>query len=161
MSEGVNLAKLLYPFADEAAMMERNLLALPVESVPGLADWLLADWERVLGLPDASAPPPSTDGERREIAHAKYTVKNTGMSAQFYIDLAASYGSSIAIVESAAGEPFRVDISRVDQGRVATALNSPSYWQIEILATDPNKERLINLFQRYKPAHTILLIKEV
>ena len=161
MSAGENLSKLLYAFADEAAAMETNLLALPVESVPGLADWLLTDWERVLGLPDASAPPPSTPAERREVAHAKYTAKYDGMSAAFYIALAAEYGSTIAITESAAGEPFRVDISRVDQGRTATALNSPNYWQIEISATDPNKDRLIVLFQRYKPAHTILLIKEV
>lgn len=163
------LGGVLWAFSDEAAKVEKNLLALPVESVPGLADWLLADWERVLGLPDASAPPPTSEADRQEIAHAKYTAKYDGMAASFYIALAASYGSVIQVVEAPGGGPFRVDQNRVDRtpedgvngARLNSALGSPNYWRIDIGATDPNKARLTVLFQRYKPAHTILLFKEV
>lgn len=162
------LGGVLWAFSDEAAKVEENLLALPVEAVPGLSNWLLPNWERTLGLPDPSAPAPTTDDARREVAHAKYTTKPEGMAASFYIALAASYGSTIVVVENPGGEPFRVDQNRVDRfqgdvnfARLNSALGSPNYWQIKISASDPNKDRLAVLFQRFKPAHTILVIKEV
>lgn len=161
---GVTWSKLLRCFADEMAQWEDNMLRLLVEMVPGLADWLLTDWERNLGLPDGCSPLAATVEQRRQIAHAKYTAKYSGLSTRFYEELAGQFGSTITIVASPSGQPFRVNKARVDRtpeeginGARLNSLSSFHQWKVIISGSDPNQAILRCMFNRIKPAHTKLV----
>lgn len=167
-TEGRTWSKLLYCFAEEMTNWENNLLQLLIELVPGLSTWLLPDWERNLGLPDECSPLAPTIAQRQVIAHAKYTVKYSGQSIQFYMDLAAKYDSIITIDSNPGGIPFRVDQSRVDttppDGINGSRLNSLGIlhtWKVSIDSADPNKDILHCLFYKFKPAHTTLIWAEI
>ena len=120
--------KLLSCFAAELNRWDDHLLTLIRNGIPGLSDLaeLLPDWELDLGLPEKCFPLGTTEETRRLAANSKYTTKYTGLSEQFFIDLAASYGASITITTGGgAGVPFRangpVDIDETRVGPTTPA----------------------------------------
>jgi uncharacterized protein YmfQ (DUF2313 family) len=139
------------------------------------ADWrttlyLLDDWERVAGLPD-----PCVDGAGQTVAQRRAWLVSRmtmagGQSRQFFIDLAATFGVAITITEYQAS-----DCGWASCGDYLGGDQMNSTWEIEMPATtvwvadcgeaacgdllgDWQTGFLECLFQRLKPAHTILYI---
>jgi uncharacterized protein YmfQ (DUF2313 family) len=162
-------SKLLNAIAAELSLFDNSVLNLIKESVPGLSLDLLTDWERMLGLPDVCSKLATTVPERQAVAHAKYTTRYSGLSAEFFERYAESIGSTIKVIESfGGGEPFRVDFARVDRttengvdGARLWSMGIYHEWAIEISSTDPNKAFLQCYFDKIKPAHTLLYWMEV
>ncbi|KAB7624312.1 YmfQ family protein [Alkalilimnicola sp. S0819] len=164
--------RLLAALADENARLYDRAAALIGESDPRYTLELLADWERVLGLPDPCSGDDQTIQERRGSVVAKLLYEG-GLSRQFFIDLAAALGYGIEIVEYS---PFVCGISQcgVDQLNPAemrfvwrARLSEPrtTYFRCgeSELGTDPllkidRADDLECLFKRRKPAHTTVFV---
>mgnify|MGYP003582980059 CR=1 FL=1 len=79
-------------WAEEYARLDVRIWALIEEVDPRTATELLADWERVLGLPDeCMASLPLTIADRRMLAWQKLTEIG-GQSRAYFIALAAKFG---------------------------------------------------------------------
>jgi len=92
------LTQLLAGLATELARVDGRSGDLVAQLDPRTSDEMLADWERLLGLPEICALAVSTVQERRAAAYAKLTATG-GASRQYFIDLAAALGYQITIVE--------------------------------------------------------------
>lgn len=94
------LAALLEPLAGEISLIEQTAAAMIDELDPRSATLCLIDYERVLG-PDPCGRDTSTMslGDRRQLAHQRWTARG-GASRQYFIDLAAKRGVTIAIEEN-------------------------------------------------------------
>lgn len=163
-------AKLLSCFAAELNRVEASIIGVINQSVPGLATDLLEEWETDLGLPEDCFPASLSLTERQNAAHAKYTTKYTGLSEQFFIDLAFSLGATISItVSTGAGVPFRangpVDPDETRVGPFASSSDPAgrvwsvgrlSVWIVTIASSEPNIDIIQCLFEKFKPAHTVV-----
>jgi len=154
--------KLLSCFATELSRLEARVIALIREAVPGLCDELLSDFESMLGLPEVCMPPVQLKGERQANVHAKYTSKYTGLSEQFYIDYAANMGITITIdYQGGVGTPFRTGgASTPDVTRVSERLWSVAtfyIWRVNVAMTEPHFDSLVCMFEKLKPAHTVVV----
>jgi uncharacterized protein YmfQ (DUF2313 family) len=95
------LSKLMLGIAEELARVDVRGEDLQREWSPATATdaECLADWERVLGLPDPYLLfPPETEAGRQEAAAARYIARG-GSSRQYMIDLAASLGFDGVTIE--------------------------------------------------------------
>lgn len=76
------------------------------EADPRTTDELIGDWERVLGLPDAQVPVISSDlDERRAAVTAKYVARG-GQSFDFFAQLVAACGYTLASIDTYGGSRF-------------------------------------------------------
>ena len=155
---------LAHTFKDVYSYIEQMLS----ERNPINANKYLINWEKDLGLPESCSKVVSTEEERRVIAHTKYTTFYNTLNKQFYLDYASSIGSTIRITEKTiTNQPFRVSKNRVDrlngdmQFARLWAYGASYTWIVEILKIDKNKNYLKCKFFDFKPAHTILLWKEI
>jgi uncharacterized protein YmfQ (DUF2313 family) len=163
--EDSTLNQLYDALAQEFARVDGRVDELFQEMNPKETLELLADWERVMGLPDNCGTPPETVQARRNAIITKLNAIGSG-KPQYFIDLAAAFGFPITITEFRA---FRAGI-----GEAGTPIYSEEwayYWQVnaallnifyfraglstagEALRTWGN-ETLECLINRYKPAHT-------
>lgn len=79
-------------WAEELARLDARIWQLIEEADPRTTSELLADWERVLGLPDdCMASLPLSLNERRRIAWQRLTELG-GQSRAYFIELAARFG---------------------------------------------------------------------
>ena len=164
--DGTTMRKLLEAMADELVRVDERADDLIDEADPRTTVELLADWERIAGLPDSClATVDQTLQERRAALVSKLTARG-GQSAQFFIDLAAALGYTITITEF---RPFRVGINAVgdaltnDEWIFTWRVNAPDTTENpfrvgrstvgEPLSTWGN-ERLECVINRAKPAHT-------
>lgn len=92
------LAKLLEAFGQGLAELHNRLLDLIEEADPRTTLELLADWERVCGLPDPCSGPAPTIAQRRAQVVARLTATG-GQSADYFITLARVLGFEISITE--------------------------------------------------------------
>lgn len=138
------------------------------EVLPSSTLEMLSDWERAVGLPDPCVPDGSTLQERRAALITRLTSTG-GQSRAFFIALAESFGYTITITEF---RPFRVGVSAVgdalygDDWMYAWRINAPEttvvYFRVGVSAVgEPlrkwGNELLECVFNRIKPAHTILI----
>lgn len=95
--QGGMLAAFLLPWATELARIESFAEQLLTESDPRAADYLLTDYERVLG-PDPAGRDllALTTALRQLIVFQRWTARG-GASAAFFIALAASVGITVTI----------------------------------------------------------------
>jgi len=91
-------AQLLHGLAEELARVDARAGSLVTESDPRSTTELLAEWERVAGLPDACATDAHTIDMRRAALHARVAGIG-GQSRQYYVDLAARLGYAVTITE--------------------------------------------------------------
>lgn len=160
---GSTWARLLHALAGELARVDARADDLLDEADPQTAYELLAEWERLAGLPDPCVPDGQTVTERRAVLVGRLTAIG-GQSRQYFVDLAASLGYSVTITEF---RPQTVDDS------VDASLNGQDWafaWQVnapqvsvsnhtvdgdvaEPLASWGN-ERLECALSRLAPAHT-------
>ncbi len=157
------LTKLLTAFAEEFSRVDYRIDALVNEADPRTTNELLADWERVAGLPDLCTGIPETIALRRELLVARLTNVG-GQSKAFYIALAAKLGYAITITEF---KRFRVT-SRVNDvlndsdwayaWRVNAAQDTVRKFTVAGRVNEPlaswGNTALECVITRLKPAHT-------
>lgn len=97
--------KLLDAIAEEFARIDGRALQLIDEADPRTTAEMLADWERVAGLPDSCSGllADTQQGRRNELVSK--LVGQGGQSRTYFIEVAAALGFSIEIEEF---RPFRV-----------------------------------------------------
>lgn len=151
---GANLTKLLAALAQEPARIHSRAQNLIDESDPQTTTEILGDWERVFGLPDLCLyAVPQTVAQRRMALVAKMSAVDD-LTAQFFIDLAASIGYTVTIDQNVDGSPFKWRVNSagvsimdfvVGAGVVGDALRE---WGDELLECT---------VRSYQPAHTQVL----
>lgn len=145
------LSKLWAGVSTELQRGSQRADALLIEAQPSTTDLLLPDWEAEYDLPDACVTIDQTERER-VAALVGRVVGVGGQSLQYYIDLAASMGLPIDIVEE---HPFEVGRDGVGMG---IGDNSWAHtWSVTVTRSTSQAERqlLECVFQRLKPAHTV------
>lgn len=100
-----DLTKLLTALADEFSRLDAKAERVIDEEDARSTSELLADWERVAGLPDVCTGALSTISARRSALVARLTNLG-GQSRQFYIAIAAALGYAITISEF---RPYQVN----------------------------------------------------
>lgn len=97
------LSRLLLAWGDELARADARVFALITELDPREANELLADWERIVGLPDpcvTARVDELTSRQRRDMAHARLTMVG-GQSAAWYKARLNAFGYDVEISEFA------------------------------------------------------------
>lgn len=87
-----------HALARSLARVDRRVDDLLAEADPRTTTEMLADWERVAGLPDACTGQAETTAERRDRVVARLTARG-GQSAAYFIQVAAALGYDITIEE--------------------------------------------------------------
>lgn len=163
------LTKLLLAWADEMARIDGRAADLVEEVDPRTTAELLADWERVAGLPDSCVVAygvTQTAAQRRNALVAKLTTIG-GQSAAYYIALAASLGYTITITEyktftvrSKVNDPLN-DLPWRFTFTVNAPLNTVRRFTVRSAVNEPlaawGNELLECVISRLKPAHTHVL----
>lgn len=85
------LSQILLGLAEELARVDARANELLDEADPRVTFELLADWERVAGLPDDCAPADETTQQRQRSLVQKLTTMG-GQSRAFFIELALKLG---------------------------------------------------------------------
>lgn len=170
-------------FACELARLQTDVRNLLKESIPGLSEDLLPEWERVAGIPDECSSLATTLSQRQQIVHAKITQAKgefTGeflpLTEEYFINYASSLNMEITITTDPGGVPFRVShktgsyiqrvtrmpesyqagtpTERIDGSRL-NRLGSLHRWDITVVSDpDGNQSLLECVFNRIKPAWT-------
>lgn len=164
-----NLTRLLSVYAASFARVDALATGLIDEADPRTTVQLLADWERVAGLPDVCVgDEPQSLQERRQWLVSRLTMRG-GQSKAWFIALAASLGYAITIDEC---RPFVCGLSGCgEQLADATAWTvwvvhmpkPPTYYFVTGGSVCGESLGYIStsyvecLFKRYKPAHTTIL----
>ncbi|MBN8486363.1 MAG: DUF2313 domain-containing protein [Burkholderiales bacterium] len=167
-ANGTPLGGLLDAWAAELARLDARCIALLRETDPGAAVELLADWERVLGLPDPCLTEPITDAQRRLAARSRFTMQG-GQSAAFFIALAAQLGYEVTV------EDFPTEAAAIAAGISYTGDGWAYTWRVNVASASAvryfragastagdrlrewGNEQLECLIERYSPAHTTVL----
>lgn len=162
------LTALLDALAQELARVDVRADGLFDEADPRTTAELLADWERVAGLPDSCVTTTQTTAERRATLVGKLTGLG-GQSRQYFIDLAAALGYTVTITEHG---PFRVGQNAVgdplngDSWQFAWTLNAPATTVREFAVGGSavgdalrswGNTLLECAIRRFSPAHTTVL----
>lgn len=161
---------------------QRAHVLLARESDPRLTLELLPDWERNWGLPDPCLSEPLAIADRQKALVMKMTMIG-GQSREFFYDLAKELGYKIGIREFS---PWTFGISETGPTDDGTGTNYPRweigppeirfYWTIKVgevrvtwwrygtaeIGRDPHAyialaTDLECMFNRYKPAHTMII----
>lgn len=127
---GSALTELLAALAEELAHIDQRVDALLAESDPRTTYELLADWERVAGLPDPCTPADASIEERRLSLVQRLTMLG-GASRQYFIDLAAALGYPGATVTEF--RPFTC-VSECEDS-LTQAPDWPHTWQLNLAET--------------------------
>lgn len=160
---GATLTRLLQAMADELARVDSRAAQLIDEADPRTTYELLADWERVAGLPDTCVTAAQTTAQRRAALHARLATLG-GQGTAYFIALAASLGYTVTITE------FRLhtvndDVEHPLYGhpwqfawQVNAPLNTVGTLSVTDTVADPlawwGNELLECVIRRLKPAHT-------
>lgn len=105
-----NLQRLLNGLGGELEAVERTAEQVPEQLDPSIGSWSIADWERVLGLPDDCGPAPESLEERRRAILGRL-LAGGDLARPTYLALAQALGYTVAIQEGTA-QPFRCGSSR-------------------------------------------------
>lgn len=160
------LTKLLHAFADELARVDGRAAALIDEADPRTTSEMLADWERVAGLPDSCVAVEQSTAQRIAALVTKLTTIG-GQSRAYYIALAATLGYAITITEfnehSVDDDVDALLYSAAWQfaWQVNAPLNTIFELSVDDSVDDPlaswGNEALECVINRLKPAHTHVL----
>lgn len=93
------LENLISGFAIELARIETRSTDLRNEADPRTAFESLADWERIVGLPDACQSGVAIDTNQRRSDIVRKLTARGGQSPAYFIALAASFGYVITIIK--------------------------------------------------------------
>ena len=138
---GGTMSSLLLALADEFARIDARALMVIEEADPRTALEMLADWERVAGLPDACVPIPESVPERHAALHYKLT-RTGSQSRAAYVERARRAGFDIEIEEH---RPLRAG-SRV--GQRSNGSDWAAVWTVHIRPTNGQEELLATTLSR-------------
>jgi len=93
-----NLSGLLLAWADEFARIDLRCVDLVNEVDPRTTIEMLADWERVAGLPDPCGTIDQTTAQRQAALESKLTMVG-GQSRAYFIDIAETMGYPGATID--------------------------------------------------------------
>ncbi|MDO8421574.1 MAG: DUF2313 domain-containing protein [Parvibaculum sp.] len=162
------MSLLLGGLSVEWARVHARDCVLLSEMNPISAQEMLADWERVLGLPDGCGLDIPTVAGRRSAVLTKLRSIG-GQSPGYFINLGANYGFDVSITEF---RPFRAGVSSIGDSL------TNGDWVFTFLVTSPTEtiqtfragrgaageplrlwgnEALECLISRDKPSHTIVI----
>ena len=163
---GAVLTELLRAWADEFARVDARGAQLLEEADPRKTFELLADWERVAGLPDPCVGAGQSTSQRQQALAARISSLG-GQSAAYYIAVALLLGYPITITEfrphdcdSDVEYPFYGDDwAYVWQVNAPTA--TAGDWSVEDSVDDDlgysGNTTLMCVLSRLKPAHTTVV----
>lgn len=145
------LRQFLQGFAPELARVHAFVSNGWRELFPGTANKLLAEWERILGLPHPSAPAPTLLADRQKAAAAAVAARG-GSSRTFLAGVAAALGATVDI--RTPRDPFRADISKADD----RAWDEFQVFVLEIEVLTPSmsldeRARFEAAFEAMRPEH--------
>lgn len=169
------LMQMLGAWADGLARVDGRAADLIEESDPRTTLEMLADWERLLGLPDSCFGAPDNIAERR-VAIAQRLSAVGGQSRAYFTALASSLGYAVVIDELAAARCG---------SRIGARIGGPDWaftWRVRVLPINENLDEsqryfaqarcgsrcgvrirgwgaidLECLIRRHAPAHTTVL----
>jgi len=160
------LTRLLESWGDGLARLDGRTGQLLDEADPRMTAELLADWERVAGLPDACVAAEQTSAQRRAALYVRLTSLG-GQTAAYYLALAASLSYTISVTEFT---PHSVndDVEHPLYGQpwayawqVGARQDSVGVLSVSDSAADPlawwGNNALECVISRLKPAHTHVL----
>lgn len=166
---GTSIDALLDGMAEELARVDARGDQLVVEALPSTTSEMLADWERVAGLPDkCSGTLETTLQGRRNVLVSKLNSTG-GQSIQYFIGVAKALGYDVTISEF---RPFRAGLSQA--GDPLTNGDWVYTWRVNATETtiiefraglsaagEPlrtwGNDTLECKINQLKPAHTIVL----
>lgn len=165
LQAGAELRELFEAFGVELARVHNRGLSLLDDADPRTADELLADFERVLQLPDPVLGVPATIGARRALAWARWAARG-GQTPAYFIAIAANLGLTVTITDRC--QAFRAGsragsacwsaawaygwIVFADNGPIVTfRAGSRAGYRLQ----DARQPALEAMLWRYAPAHTI------
>lgn len=155
-----NTSKLLLGLAEELVRVDVRGLALIEESDPRTANETLAEWERMLGLPDEDIIEiPSTVEARRQAIITKL-LQTGGQSRAYYISLAAAAGYVVDIYDGYGDELFRVNRQRMGDRLYGVAWAHT--WVVTVqppLGSALTHDELERIIRRVAPAHTVVIFE--
>ena len=161
--DDANLTLLLLAFADEFARVDARAMALVDEADPRTTFELLADWERVAGLPDSCVVVEQNIAQRRAALVARLTTVG-GQTAAYLVALAAANGYTISISEYVLFDVTDTVDSLIISypWQFAFSVQSALLGVFEFSVADSVADALATwsntgiecIINRYKPAHT-------
>ena len=163
------LTRLLDAFAEEFSRVDMRLDLLIEEADPRTTYELLADWERVCGLPGDCALLAGTDFtvEQRRAALITKLTERGGQSRAYFIALAARLGFTVTISELhewSVNDDVEAALNGADWNfawQVNAPLNTVIEWTVESDVEMPfavwGNELLECAITEDKPAHTVAL----
>lgn len=166
------LTKVLLAMADGLARGHNRALDLIEEADPRTAFEMLADWERVCGLPDPCSAGIATTLQERRAAVVTRLVSTGGQSISYFRELIVALGYDATV------EEFRPAVAGIARcGHRLNGLPSVRFiWRVTVhgprvtraragvsqagdkLAKITRAEDLHCVLQRLKPGHTTLVI---
>lgn len=162
--------KLRRALAPECERLEQRIPDLLNEADPRMTIELLLDFERALGLPDNCGAPPVSLEQRRQAVITRLSAMG-GQNKAYFIQLAATYGFTIAIEEylpfdcqgdcdgQLFDESWAYTFKVIAPALTVRQMTCDSFCD-EYLTTWGNKI-LECLMNRYKPAHLAVLFEYV
>ena len=161
-ADGNYFARMWSVFAAELARLDKFVIDLVTESVPGLStdQGLLKRWEFVAGLPDDCTiefAETQTEAERQAAVHSKLILEQQTVTKQYLIDYAANFGFEITVEEIDDFENGAIlgTIIMGDNNLGGSGVNTTI--EITVVSGSGNLDLLKCIFDRIKPAHTVLI----
>lgn len=171
-SPGPVIGALLEGFGEELANVEEKLEQLVDEAFPNTAVELLADWERVLGLPGSCTELAPTILLRQKAAATRFGTQR-GSAIEAWVELANDLGYPITVDDVQEYRAFQVGRSTVGEALTNAATGWPLTWTVHAPVASPtffaasqgaageplqssDNDLLECTFEDRKPAHTIV-----
>jgi uncharacterized protein YmfQ (DUF2313 family) len=166
LEDGSTISRVLLALADELARIDARSEDLIREIHPPTTLELLADFERVYGLPDPCLGEDQSTAQRVASLVQKVTSMG-GQTAAYYISVAAILGFTITITEFSSHdvEDDVEDPISGDDWNFAWQVNAPLDTVIEITVEDTVEDPLATfgndqlecVLEALKPAHTTII----
>lgn len=133
LQDDSEVSKTLHAIADELDRVDARAKQLIEESDPRTATETLADWERILGLPNEQIPEiPGTTAARR-VAITQAFVARGGQNYEYYETVCAACGYPLISIERMTNRMLRAE-----SGRVGDRVYGRAYAFAILITTGPN-----------------------
>jgi uncharacterized protein YmfQ (DUF2313 family) len=156
LEPGSTLSKLLLAISDELARVHGRGEDLVEEWDPSTTDELLADWERVLGIPEEGMTLATLAADRRLAVARKY-VSRGGQTPYYLLTLAALAGFPVVSYDEVSPYVWRLTVD-VSAATVAYTLVQQDFRAGTSRAGDRTDSHTVPQLEpiilRDKPAHT-------
>jgi uncharacterized protein YmfQ (DUF2313 family) len=148
---GSRYYRLLQGIAAELVRFHNRCNDMIDEALPDTTSEQLADWERVLALPDPyqALAIGTADADRREALTNRLAMYG-GANVAYWVAMAAKFNVTVAIAETLS--PFVWSVTGAEWTRMTCASDCDA----SILEATDLGNYIRYLFERFKPAHTFI-----